>query len=66
MSEQVKQVAWTVREWRTGTKLGHTTTHKLIGTGELPSAKVLNKRLILESPSDFLARHREPAASNAS
>ena len=60
---ETKQLAWRVKEWREAVRLSHSMTHKLIAAGEIPSAKVGDRRLITESPTAFLERHREAASA---
>ena len=58
--KNIEQVAWPLEIWRREVGgFSAAFVHKLINEGKLSSAKVGGARMILESPQEFLERHRD-------
>lgn len=55
------QLGWPVKDWEAATSLSHTTVYSLLKSGRIDSVKLGSKRLILTSPSDFLASLKKGA-----
>jgi hypothetical protein len=58
--KNIQRVAWPIEVWRKEAGgFSRAFVHGLIKDGVLPSSKIGGARMILESPKDFHARHRD-------
>lgn len=56
------RVCWSIKSWCNDTDLSLSFVRELISTRQVDSIKVGNKRLIVTSPSAFIASQRGSAA----
>lgn len=54
--------AWRVSEWRAEIPVGRSQLYEWIKNRTVDSIRIGGSRFILTSPSEFLERHRGPAA----
>lgn len=64
-SDEGEKLAWTVSEWGHDTRQCNAKVYQLINEGQIRTAKVGAKRLILTSPRSFLEAHAVPTGTEA-
>jgi len=53
-----------IRDFCVATRLGRTMVQKLINEGQIRSVKIGSRRLIVETPSEFLQRQMQEASND--
>jgi predicted site-specific integrase-resolvase len=61
MLTTTKPAAWRPAEWRSHVPMSQSQLAEYIREGYIHSVKIGGARYILESPTDFIERHRPPA-----
>ena len=56
--------AMNIRDFCVATRLGRTMVQKLINEGQIRSVKIGSRRLIVETPSEFLQRQMQEASND--
>lgn len=62
MTAHTAQAGWGVPEWGALVGISRRTVYDLIGNNTLKSVTIGRRRIIIESPVDFLARMAKEAA----
>ena len=56
--------AMNIRDFCVATRLGRTMVQKLINEGQIRSVKIGSRRLIVDTPAEFLQRHMQEASND--
>ena len=56
--------AMNIRDFCVATRLGRTMVQKLINEGQIRSVKIGSRRLILDTPAEFLQRQMQEASND--
>ena len=56
--------AMNIRDFCVATRLGRTMVQKLINEGQIRSVKIGNRRLIVDTPAEFLQRQMQEASND--
>ena len=56
--------AMTIRDFCVATRLGRTMVQKLINEGQIRSVKIGSRRLIVDTPAEFLQRQMQEASND--
>jgi excisionase family DNA binding protein len=57
-------IAMNIRDFCVATRLGRTMVQKLINEGQIRSVKIGSRRLIVDTPAEFLQRQMQEASND--